>query len=138
MNHKTRALIIAAALALAIPAHADIASRAERHVGLREGTATLNRLIKVNTRRVRWCAGFVRAMFDDPPTESLAVKDWKKVGVAVAKPLRGDLAFKRAYSHMGLVIQVKGNKVCVAQGNHKNMVALKCEAASKWKFRRVH
>lgn len=132
-----RYLLLAAVIIFALPAHADIAAKAERYVGLREGTATLNRLIKINTRRVRWCAGFVRAMFNDPPTDSLAVRDWQRVGYAVMVPKRNDLAFWR-HSHMGLVVAVKGDQVCTVSGNRGNKVARSCEPRRKFRrFRRI-
>ena len=45
-------------------ANAGIADQAGRYLGWKEGTARLNSLVGVNTRRTSWCATFVRAMFE--------------------------------------------------------------------------
>ena len=120
-------------------AQAGLADKAERYVGWREGSAALDRLVRVNTRRVRWCAALVRAMFDSPPTGSLAVTGWDSnaIGPVVASPRRGDLAFWR-HRHIGIVTAVVGGKVCTISGNRSNRVARSCEPRNKFrKFRRV-
>jgi hypothetical protein len=112
---------------------------AETMVGMREGTAALNKIIGVDTRRVKWCVGFIRAVFRRSGrrlgVDTLAVSglDSSRVGPIVSRPSRGDLAFRR-YSHVELVTGVRGRTVCTISGNSKNRVLKRC--ADRGKFRR--
>lgn len=122
-------------------AHASPAATAERLVGMREGTSSLNQFLGVNSRRVRWCAAFVQSVFRSSgkrPPQTIAVRGWDSasVGPVVASPQRGDLAFWR-HSHMGIVVSARAGTVCTVSGNRANRVARSCEPRRKFRrFRR--
>ena len=122
--------------------HASITAQANRYIGWQEGSARLNRLMGVNTRRTSWCAIFVRSMFErsgkKPPTISGSVAGWdgNHAGSVVKTPRSGDLAFFR-HSHMAIVVGTSGGKICTISGNRQNKVTRSCEIRSRFKrFRR--
>ncbi len=123
-------------------ANAGIADQAGRYLGWKEGSARLNSLVGVNTRRTSWCATFVRAMFErsgkKPPTVAGSVAGWDSnhVGSVVKTPRSGDLAFFR-HSHIAIVVGTSGDKICTISGNRRNQVTKSCESRSRFKrFRR--
>lgn len=122
--------------------HASITAQANRYIGWQEGSARLNRLMGVNTRRTSWCAIFVRSMFErsgkKPPTIAGSVTGWdnNRVGHVVKTPQSGDLAFFR-HSHMAIVVGISAGKICTISGNRRNKVTKSCEKQSRFRrFRR--
>ena len=90
---------------------------------MEEGSARLNSLVGVNTRRTSWCATFVRAMFErsgkKPPTVAGSVAGWDSnhVGSVVKTPRSGDLAFFR-HSHIATCCH-SGESICIISGNRR-------------------
>lgn len=142
IHRTTLFLILLLMFSTTQAAQAGISTQANRYIGWQEGSARLNRLMRVNTRRTSWCAIFVRSMFErsgrKPPTTAGSVSGWdtNRVGHVVKTPQSGDLAFFR-HSHMAIVVGMSAGKICTISGNRGNKVKKSCEKQNRFRrFRR--
>lgn len=89
-----------------------------------------------------WCASFVYAMFKEAGLQGYkcaSVRGWKdNWGKFVSAPQVGDVAFyTNGWSHMGIVTQVKDDKVSVVSGNYSDKVYVDSKDISFFLYKRT-
>ena len=111
------------------PVQASIYANARAYIGLheRKHTVSIQKITKVNPRKVPWCAAFLNSILrksGKKTTGSLSAASFRNYGKKVIKPVKGDIVVLKG--HVGIFVGFvtrKGKKyVAVLGGNQSNSV----------------
>lgn len=129
LNLKTVASIAVAISILATPVQASIYADATRFIGLheRKHTNSLQKITKVNPKKVPWCAAFLNGILKrngKKTTNSLAAASFRNYGKRVTKPIKGDIVVLKGHVgiFVGFVTRNGKRYVAVLGGNQSNSV----------------